>query len=371
MSDYKLISSDSHVVEPPDLWQKRIDPKFRDRAPRLVREEDTDQWYADQDFKFGAVGSIAQAGLRFEDPSKITAEGRVENIPVGGYDPHAHVKDMEQDGVAANVLYPTQSFLGYLIPASDLLSAVFRAYNDWITEFCKHYPDRLKGIAIINVDDVAEGVAELERAAGMGLVGGMIPLVPLHERYDHPMYEPLWAAAQDLAMPLSLHVSALRPKAGLVVEELLGDRVVFTNLEFYMRNALAAMIFCGAFERYPKLRVGAVEFEVCWAPFFIMKMDDTYNNRPSGVSGYRYQKDMLPSDFFRRNVFISFQEDAIGMELRHHIGVDNLMWGSDYPHSESTFPKSREIVERILEGVPPDEKAKIAGENCARLYGFN
>jgi predicted TIM-barrel fold metal-dependent hydrolase len=147
--------------------------------------------------------------------------------------------------------------------------------------------------------------------------------------------------------------------------------VEFSNREHDVRTPIAAMIFAGVFERYPKLRVGAVEFEVSWAPYFLSRMDNTYTERAVGVQRERFKDGMLPSDFFHRNVFISFQEDDLGIQLRAIIGVANLMWGSDYPHAESTFPKSRAIVERILKDVPDDEKAMIAGGNAARLYRFN
>ena len=371
--NYRLISSDSHVFEPPDLWEKRIDPRFKDRAPRLVREEHTDQWYADGSFKFGVMGTAFQVGQRFEDASKLSIHGRYEDVPPGGYDPHAHVKDMDLDGVAGDVIYPSEGLAAYLIPASDLLSAIFRAYNSWLADFCKPYPDRLKGIALLNVDDVAEGVAELERVATMGLVGAMIPIAPLEHRYDHPVYEPLWAAAQDLEMPLSLHAATFRAQPGETFDlvELNADPVIFTLIDNKLRESLAAIIFSGVFERYPKLKIGAVEFEVSWAPYFIGRLDDTYKYRVAGQKAHRFKEGVLPSDFFRSNVFVSFQEDELAVRDRDIIGVDNLMWGSDYPHGESTFPKSKEIVGRILEGVPEDEKAKIAGENCARLYHFD
>ena len=131
------------------------------------------------------------------------------------------------------------------------------------------------------------------------------------------------------------------------------------------------MIFSGVFERYPRLKVGVVEFEISWAPYFMNRMDDRYQAWAVGVHGTRFKANALPSDFFRSNVFIGFQEEDLGIQLRRHVGVDNLLWGSDYPHAESTFPKSREILERIFEGIPEDEKAKIAGENTARLYHFN
>jgi predicted TIM-barrel fold metal-dependent hydrolase len=370
MATYTLISSDSHIIEPADLWETRIDPTFRDRAPRLVRTGEFDQWYADG-VKFGNIGTNQQAGLRFEAPDKLTAGGSMNTIPLGGVDPHAHIKDMDVDSVAGGVLYPSQGLTVYRVPDSELLSAIFRAYNDWLADFCKPYPKRLKGIAMLNVDEPPVAASELRRAANIGLAGAMIPLRPMEHRYDHPMYEPLWAAAQDLDMPLSLHVGTYRWRPGTNPNDAAQDIVDFTNRECDARNAIAAMIYAGVFERYPTLRVGVVEFEVAWAPYFLARLDNVYTERAVGRKLQRFKDGLVPSDFFRRNVFISFQEDDLGIQLRSIIGVHNLMWGSDYPHAESTFPKSRQIVERILKDVPDEEKAMIAGANAAQLYHFH
>jgi predicted TIM-barrel fold metal-dependent hydrolase len=261
----------------------------------------------------------------------------------------------------------------YRIPDSGLLSAIFRAYNDWLADFCQPYPHRLKGIAMLNVDSITDAVGELHRAATMGLAGAMIPLRPLEHRYDHPMYEPLWAAAQDLTMPLSLHTGTRRWRPGMDLNSpnLSRDVVETSNREVEVREAIAALIFGGVCERYPQLRVGAVEFEVAWAPYFMSRMDDVYVARAIGVSGRRFKNGACPSDFFRQNIFLSFQEDALGIQLRSYIGVENLLWASDYPHAESTFPRSREIVDRILQGVPEAEQAQIAGANTRRLYHFS
>ncbi len=130
------------------------------------------------------------------------------------------------------------------------------------------------------------------------------------------------------------------------------------------------MIFSGVFERHPTLRLAIVEFELSWAPYVLTSMDYTYRERHAEAS-YRFRGDTLPSDFFARNVSLSFQEDDVGIRLRDRIGVDGLMWGSDYPHSESTFPRSREVLDGILAGVPADERAKIVCGNTANLYGFD
>ena len=138
---------------------------------------------------------------------------------------------------------------------------------------------------------------------------------------------------------------------------------------FYPALSLCDLIFSGVFERHPRLRVAIVEFELAWVPHLLSSMDYTYRER-HGEAIYRFKDGMRPSDFFRRNVVLSFQEDAIGIRLRDVIGVENMMWGSDYPHSESTFPRSRQILSEILEGVPEDEQAKIVGLNTARVYNF-
>ena len=142
------------------------------------------------------------------------------------------------------------------------------------------------------------------------------------------------------------------------------------NQDYWTRMCLSDIILSGVLERHPKLKVGAVESELGWAPHFLGRLDYAYTQRPTTPTrtSHRFNSEAIPSDFFRDNVFLSFQEDALGIQLRELIGVDNLTWGSDYPHQESTFPRSREILEEILAECTEPEKAKIAGENAARIY---
>jgi len=366
-----ILSSDSHVFEPPDLWTTRIDKPFRDRAPRMQRIDGADQLLVDQQVVSG-IGLISNAGARFEAPETISGRGRFEDVHVGGYDPDQHLADMRLDGVAGEVLYPSQGLFYFKVADSALMSAIFHAYNDWLAEFCSVDPARLKGIAMINLDDVADGIQELERAARRGFAGAMITEYPLeHRRYDQPEYEPFWAAAQSLEMPLSLHTATRRQgKIRGAGERTLRDATSRATKAFYPAISMCDMIFSGVFERHPRLKLAIVEFELAWAPHVLSSMDYTYRERHEEAS-YRFRNAMQPSDFFHRSVFLSFQEDAIGIRLRDAIGVDNLMWGSDYPHSESTFPQSRKILAEILAGVPEDEQAKIAGGNTARVYGFD
>ena len=372
MAPAVILSSDSHVFEPPDLWMKRIDAAFRDRAPRIQRIEGADQIVVEADQILSGIGLISNAGARFDAPETISGQGRFEDVPRGGYDPEQHLADMRLDGVAGEVLYPSQGLFYFRVSDTPLMSAIFRAYNDWLADFCATDPARLKGIAMVNLDDVQEGIRELERAARLGLAGAMITEYPLeHRRYDQPEYERFWAAAEALGMPLSLHTATRRQgKIRGAGEKTLRDASSRSTKAFYPALSMCDMIFSGVFERYPRLTVAIVEFELSWAPHILASMDYTYRER-HGEAIYRFRDGMRPSDFFRRNVVLSFQEDAIGIRLRDTIGVDNMMWGSDYPHSESTFPQSRKILAEILSGVPEDEQAKIVGGNTARVYRFD
>jgi predicted TIM-barrel fold metal-dependent hydrolase len=367
-----ILSSDSHVFEPPDLWTTRIDRAFRDRAPRMQRIDGADLLVVEADQVLSGIGLISNAGARFEAPETISGNARFEDVHRGGYDPQQHLADMRLDGVAGEVLYPSQGLFYFKVADSALMSAIFRAYNDWLAEFCATDPARLKGIAMVNVDDVQEGIAELERTARLGFAGAMITEYPLEDRrYDQPEYEPLWAAAASLGMPLSLHTATRRQgKIRGAGAATLRDAISRSVKAFYPATSMCDLILSGVFERHPALTLAIVEFELSWAPHVLQSMDYTYRER-HGEAIYRFKGGLTPSDFFHRNVVLSFQEDAVGIRLRDVIGVDNMMWGSDYPHSESTFPQSRKILAEILDGVPAPEQAKIVGGNTARVYKFD
>ena len=374
MADYRVISSDNHVFEPVDLWTSRGESKFKERAPHIERIDGGDWWVCDGQKVIDVANAGALVGVRFEEPEKLSRQGSIEDVRPGGWIPEEHVKDMEIDGVDVSIVYPTVGLLLYGVPDGELLTSAFGTYNDWVAEFCSAIPKRLKGIAMLNVDDVQQSVKELERCAKLGFVGGMITVYPPEGRgYDKAEYEPLWAAAQDLAMPLSLHIATNRPGAGQEFQDLDNSSTAFiTNVDHWVRMSLAHIIFSGVFERYPKLQVGSVEMELSWAPHFLDRLDYNYTQRVQGVSQeWRFKGDSLPSDFFHNNVFLGFQEDALGIRDRDIIGVDNLMWGGDYPHAESTFPRSRQIIEEILADCTEEERAKIAGGNAARVYGFD
>ena len=314
-----------------------------------------------------------KTGKRFDEPEALSFAGATDQIRPGGYIPEEHVKDLDLDGIDVDILYPTEGLLLYAVPDGELLTAIFKAYNDWLAEFCKAVPSRLKGVAPLNIDDVQVGVKELQRCHKMGLVGAMITVYPPEDRpYASPEYEPLWAAAQDLGIPLSLHIGTNRSSPGQAFVDIedVGP-VNFTNVDYWVRVSLSHMIFSGVFERYPNLQVGSIEMELSWVPHFLDRLDYHDTQRPPSRDWYTFKEDLLPSDYFHRNVFLSFQDDGLGIKLRDMIGVDNIAWGSDYPHPESTFPKSRQILEELVADCNDEEKVKIAGGNMVRIYHLN
>lgn len=369
-----MISSDSHIIEPPELWVDRMPADLRDRAPQVRQEDTGDWWYIDGKRSMSFLG--IQTGDRFEkDNRDLVIESRFEDVRPGAYEPARFVEENLLDGIIAQIIYPSQALLCYSIPDSRLCSASMRAYNDFIADFCDYDQSRLKGIALINVDDPDEAVVELTRCKERGLAGGMISVLPPADKaYDNPMYEPLWAAAADLNMPLSMHVATGRASLSAAENATVTQvhQSAFYLQDDFVRKSLGEMIFAGVFERHPDLKVGSVEHEVAWLPFWLAQMDYTYTQRPVRGNWIKFaDKDQLPSQFFTSNCFVSFQEDAVGVRTRDVFGVNTLMWGSDYPHTESTFPRSREIVAEILADVPEDEQLLIVRDNAARLYGFD
>lgn len=371
---YPVISSDDHVWEPRDLWATRLQEQFRDRGPRIEQiKGGGDAWVWNGQFIIDATGAAAQPGVRFKDPSQLKrAYHRYEDAHPGGSDPIARLDAMDLDGVDVSILYPGCGQNVYRVAESLLLDDICRVYNDWLAEYCSAASSRLKGIGLLNVDDIEVAVKELERCAELGHVGCMIPVYPPENRfYSLPDYDRLWAAAQDIDMPLSLHVLSHRDSENHHFLELIRNDTAFEiNVDHWVRTSLGQMIMSGVFQRFPGLKVGSVEHEISWAIGFLQGMDYTYTQRPFHDEWYRSDEGVLPSDYFRSNVFISFQEDPLGVQARDYIGTDILMWGSDFPHEESTFPCSQEVLDKILDGCTEEEKAKLVGGNAARVYGL-
>ena len=363
MPTERILSADSHVIEPADVWTARIDKRFLDRSPRVLKKAgklEGDLFVAEGLSPFPVAG-FAVAGV---DPKEFATKmaGGYPGVRPSAWDPELRLKDQERDGVFAEVLYPSLGMRLFQLEDGALRAASFRAYNDWIADYAGYSPRRLAGVAMVPLDDVNEGIEELERSAKKGLKGAMIwGAAPLDRPYSSPDYEKFWAAAQDHSTPISLHILTER-RGGSDFSSIMRG---YPALHHSVEKSLAELIFAGVLERHPKLKFVSVENDIGWIPHFIQRMDHSYEK-------YRYLESKAipnpPSFYFHRQVRATFQDDRVGVLLRDFAGVGNLMWASDFPHSDSTWPNSREVIARDFEGVPESERRKMIAENVAALY---
>jgi predicted TIM-barrel fold metal-dependent hydrolase len=375
MAELQLISSDSHVSEPPDLWAERIDSKYRDRAPKVVLNPEGQEgaYLIYEGYPPHNLAIGLGAGRTPEELAAFLKTGTYADARPGGWDPAQRLPDMELDGVEAEVLYTTLGFRLFWLKDAGLQRACFRVYNDWLAEYCSYAPKRLKGLALISLYDPQEGAEELARCAKMGLKGAMIWCSPPADQpYSSPLYDPFWAAAQELDMPVSLHaITGMERIPWEYGAEQRAMRATVTPHE--IEKSFSILILSGVLERFPRLKIVSAENNCGWLPYYLQRMDRTFARfGPSGTATpWPTKLTLKPSEYFRRQMYCTFIDDAFGVASRQWIGVDNVMWSSDYPHTASTWPHSRDIIARDFKDVSETEKWKIVRGNAGQLYGFD
>jgi predicted TIM-barrel fold metal-dependent hydrolase len=366
---YKIIDADAHMCELPNLWVERIDRQFRERAPRVVKDPHGKKgsFFVCENLPPMRVSGAFAAGQTFD---KKFLEAGIEDALPGGWDPAERLKDMERDGVEAAVLYTTFGFVLFQIEDAALQEACFRVYNDWLAEFCSYAPKQLAGLALIPLFDVERGRQELERCRKMGLRGALIWASPPETQpYSAAVYDPFWATAQDLEMPLSLHLATGRRKESKIDESNMAE--FWVNLvarPHEIQHSLLMLIFSGVLERFPRLKFVSAENDIAWVPH-VLERADKYHRRLK--QGYNVALSLKPSEYFRRQLYATFIDDPMGLKTYQLTGsADNFMWSTDYPHQASTWPRSQEVLARDFQGLPEDDKRKIVRDNAAKLYGF-
>lgn len=359
-SRYFLLSADCHVVEPPDLWEKRVDAAFRHRLPRQEVDEQGVKWQVIEGHRPTRIADIKLEG---ED---------LERSKAGSRDPDERLRDHARDGIDAELIYPTFGLMMWASPDVELHKQMSRVYNDWAAEVFRDHMDRMAPAGTIAPLDIEWSVQEIHRLKELGFKHVMFPVQPgKNEKgrllgYNLPMFDPLYAAMEEVSLPISFHVGTGKdPRTSG------GDGGAVIN---YVWNALTPAIepvvqLCssGALERHPSLRFVTVEAGIGWIPWTMHVMDEAYHKHHM----WAFPKlSMLPSEYWKRQGFATFQDDPIGMELLDRMGPDRLMWGNDYPHHEGTWPHSDEAIERTMGHLPPTARRAILGETAASLYGF-
>ena len=366
MVKYRVVSADSHVVEPADLWELRIEPRFRERAPRVGRVGEREAFVIDglEPEFVGALGLFGSAGVPSEKLHEIRQQA--DGNP-GGWDPHVRLKDMSRDGIDAEILYPSMSMRLYLAEDVEYQLACFRAYNDWLAELCGTHPKQLFGLGLVSLADVESAVGELERMKKRGLRGACISvdLMGGDGSFWDEKYDPFWAHAADLELPISLH-----SLTGGERHDSPGGRIAQVSTQpVFVQRSIANLIEFGVLDRFPGLHIVSAENDVGWAATYLARMDDAYQ-RGLRYSGRGGSLSMLPSEYFHRQVYLTFMYDKPGVEVRHYIGVDNMLWSSDYPHGQSTWPESQRYIEWQFGDLPEEERRKIICDNVLKLYGI-
>lgn len=337
--DELLISSDSHVIEPAGLWKHHLGKTFGDAVPG-----------------FG---------------------GRRGGDHPGAMERELRVQEMAADGVSAEVLYPTHGLRVLSGDDPELEEACVRVYNDWIIDYCQAAPDRLIGLALLSMYDIEHAIEEMERCRQAGLRGAVIWQVPAPElSFTSDHYERFWAAAQDMDLPVSLHILSGHGYSRRRAIDQEGQRagrrgidIARTSVNEKMIQAMDSLydlIFSGVLERFPRLEVVLVENEIGWIPFLLEQWDYYFKRHSADAASLSLSR--LPSEYFHDQVYATFFNDAVGGHMLSWWGQDNCMWSNDYPHGNSTWGHSREIVARDMGDLPADVRAKLVRENVARLY---
>ena len=363
--DYPVISADSHITEHPETYTTHIDPAWRDKAPRMVDGgERGDLFVIDGMSTPIAMGLVAAAG---KPPEEITIDGvKFEALHRGGWDPAYRLADQDRDGVAAEVIYPTVGMLLCNHKDFDYKKACFDAYNRWIAEYCATSPARLLGCGQTAMRTAEEGVADLRAIRALGLRGVMMPGNPACEDYDSELYNPVWEAAIELELPLSFHILTTRNEAPVR-----GPRInSFLSIIRGNQDIMGTLIFGGVFERYPELKVVCVEADAGWVPHYMYRMDHAYKRHRNWLApGVNLAR--LPSEYFAEHIYTTFQDDWVAFKMANEMNWRRLMWASDFPHSDSTWPWSRQVIAEQTHHLTPEQKQAILCGNVAELYGID
>ena len=375
---YDVISADGHIDLiwlPPDLFTSNAPASMKARMPHVVDGPKGPEWTSANGAKFGLVNGMGSAGREYV-PGIIHRSDRMAST--GLYsdgkkgirrltEVDHRLKDQDRDGVQAEVLYGVLGSSGRLNDPEAAI-VMLRIYNDWLHDFCQQAPDRLVGLANIPNYDMEESVAEAMRCARRGVKGLDIANRPDMTPLWDPFWEPLWKFGHETGIPLHFHtIGGRSPDVTRFTPEI--QRRIFavhiTGFQMHMSTMLMGLIYSGAPARYPNLKIVIGEAGLGWIPYVLQHMDLEWEDQFQDLD-----LKMKPSEYWHRQFYATYQTDPVGIELLSHLGEDNVMWGSDYPHPDGIWPDSQEFLARELTGVTPEVKRKIVRDNAMKLYGL-
>ncbi len=364
IADYPVISADSHITEHPETYTKYIDAKWRDKAPVIVNTPNRGDVFVIDGMKNPiALGLVAAAGKPADEISE--AGVTFDELHRGGWDPVARLDEQAQDGVAAEILYPTVGMVLCNHSDFDYKKACFDAYNRWIAQYCASNPVRLLGCGQSAMRTPQEGIEDLRAIKALGLRGVMMPGEPALEDYDSEIYNPFWEAAIEMELPLSFHILTMRNS------HTRGPRInSFLSIIRGNQDIMGMLIFGGVFERYPQLKVVCVEADAGWVPHYMYRMDHAYKRHRNWLAP-NTNLSKKPSEYFSENIYTTFQDDWVAFKMANDMNWHRLLWANDFPHSDSTWPWSQQMLKEQTKNLTDEQTQAILSNNVAELYNID
>jgi predicted TIM-barrel fold metal-dependent hydrolase len=393
-----IVDADGHVFEPAEVWVERMDAKrWGDWIPRYVAEDHdgNESWYVGGVRRFAGTG-IFGCGVGLDPEELVSRKWRYTEGHAAGWDPRERVRVLDDEGIDVTVLYPTMGLLfGPLDPIPAIQDPQFvlacqRAYNEWVAEYCRAAPDRLQAMAVVPIQDVDLAVGEARRAIeDLGLCGIMLrsSTPSTAQPFNHPAFDPLWSLCQDLDVPIALHPAThvdfanavrvfdlINREANVSVNNRGTDEMHGGGAISHAVGApvdaivsLGRLLMGGVCERFPHLRFLVLEAGGGWLPAVLHAMDEEVHARPNE----RRWLSMLPSEYFRRQCWISFgPDDPTLVPTVEQLGDDRILWATDFPHLDGAYPGAVKSLDETLSGLAPESRARVAGLNALEAYGL-
>ncbi|HEX8768505.1 MAG TPA: amidohydrolase family protein [Jatrophihabitans sp.] len=361
-----LISADSHICEPPTLWTDRLPQRWQERSPRVVRNLDgrEGEYFVCEDIQPRSVFAASSAGVPSEELPRRAAQGFAA-APPSVWDAKARLLEQDVDGVAAEVLFPTFADLIFGCRDAEFRRICFTAYNDFVAEYTSADPARLIGAALVDDEDIGLACAELERAAGLGLRAVVLRADP-EIMYGDPRMDRFWETAVGLDLPVVIHRGAVRRDITIDVHGALLDYML---IPAQAQRALTAITFGGVWERYPSLRLMLCEFDLLWLPHFLGRLEHA-DRRFGDNFGLGLTRPAVEQ--VTQGTWITFQHETDEVvQVMRSWPQDRLMWASDYPHGDSSWPHSTKMVDDLAAAVGRDTAQMFTSTTCAALFGLD
>ena len=371
--DATFVDIDGHIMEPSNLWADYIDPEYRDHALKIARDEngleylDVDgvkSWFG-RNGGLGALGAIGKDARPYLEPGRISWD---EAMVPGGFVPDERIKVMDEEKIDMTMVYPSLGLLWENDCVDPKVAAAnCRAYNDWVFDFCRPHPTRLVPVSHIPMKDVNEAIKELRRTVALGTKAAMIGSdSPAGPPYGNSYFDPLWAEAQELEIPITIHPATGGTSVTSVAypnPEDMSAWMLFLYGGETVKLNFSSFFAEGTFDRFPDLKVVVLESGIGWIVWWLDRMDEKFE-----INGFTTPMKEIPSTYFKRQGYIAMDPDERLAQLSIEVlGADRFMWAYDFPHSDSILDPVNELKENLAP-LPEEDQLKVFGGNALELY---